>query len=395
MIKILVATNRNPVRDESGKEIDFGEEFNHDPGAGPVELRFAWATCNDEGQDDGSHQNPNRRGLEDQEIGKGRVWSPEGPGYEKIDYNLEIIADNKDGAPPSEALFKLILGNVIVDKSKASDRWLLFVHGYGNKFKASIESAIRLAYRYKRVKESQQSSNTTINIILFSWPSHPGGKIATSPIAAYRQTQRAAEQSSYALSRLLDRISDYFIKPARQDKTLAKQLREIQLSIMTHSLGNYLLESYVRSGGQSEKHLGLVRRVTLHQADVNEIGHAEWINQIAVSRDIWITQNRFDYVLRWLSDAINPLRLGQETARPEATATYVDCTKVNGLQISHNVFLAADKRLKKLCCCLMDGDLDPLAGLIDSRDPVAPRANSFYRDSVFPNFWRFGVDENL
>lgn len=211
MIRILVATNRNPVRDKTGRETGFGEDFNRDRGAGPVELRFAWATHQDDAptSEDADARGLRLRSLNDQEVVKNqtRVMNPDGKGFGKIPYALEIVEDvdkSSNNQPPSVALFETIVNQIKADKSGSSDRWLLFVHGYGNRFDESIESALRLAYRYKKVRQRQQSSSTTINIILFSWPSFPDGLIG-DPINSYKGTQRAAIQSAQAFSRLLDR----------------------------------------------------------------------------------------------------------------------------------------------------------------------------------------------
>lgn len=388
MIRILVATNRNPLKDGNDREISFGESFNQDPLAGPVELRFAWATYQDDApaSEDSDAKTARLKGLKDQEIvkKKDKALEPNQQGFASIPYTLEIIPDvdkNSDDKPPSVALFNNILKQIKADKSGSSDQWLLFVHGYNNQFHESIESAMRLAYRYKTVRQSQQNINTTINIILFSWPSHPGGLIS-NPINAYKRTQRAAIQSAQAFSRLLDRLESLLIIPARKDRSLANALRDVKLSLVCHSLGNLVLQSYVSMPPQG-MHNDLFRRVILHQADVDEANHAAWINQMSITKDTWITLNEFDVVLRFLSNfanglnPINPPRLGQGTTNPAAKAIYVNCTKAKSVTTDHNLFLASNPRLQTLCSSLMDGSIDPLGSL------------GLNQDTAHPNVWRF------
>lgn len=159
-------------------------------------------------------------------------------------------------------------------------------------------------------------------------------------------------------------------------------MREVRLSLVCHSLGNLVLQSYV-SLPPDDQHIDLFRRVIPHQADVDEANHAAWINRMHLTKDIWITLNRFDFVLRYLSNVanrlnpVNPPRLGQGTQNPAAKAIYVDCTEAKALATSHNIVLATDPRLQVLCSSLIDGSDDPLASL------------GLSRDTATTNLWRF------
>ena len=88
MIRILVATNRNPLKDGNDTEISFGENFNQDPLAGPVELRFAWATYQDDApaSEDPDAKAARLKGLKDQEIvkNKDKALEPNQQGFASI-----------------------------------------------------------------------------------------------------------------------------------------------------------------------------------------------------------------------------------------------------------------------------------------------------------------------
>jgi len=74
------------------------------------------------------------------------------------------------------------------------------VHGYGQSFLDSLEEAHSLEQRYQGSRQDEQ-----INVIMFSWPSRPGG-IVLDPVNAYRRAQAAAVPSSAALSIVLQRV---------------------------------------------------------------------------------------------------------------------------------------------------------------------------------------------
>jgi hypothetical protein len=316
----VLVTNRriNPGKEDAGDESLFGDELNE---KGSNELR--WARVK---------RNPSTG-----------AWT----------LKLQKEEENQQELPSKLLLEKLL---VKVRAGKLGPRWVVVVHGYGQSFRESLEEAHQLQQAYQR--ERRQES---VNVILFSWPSKPGGALGTilQPISSYRQAQAAAVPSSVALAIALRRIWSFFAAPALGADSLMPGVRDFSLCLTVHSRGNLLLENLVRNKqleqdsmvsntGRRPQPL-LLDTLTLHQADVDAEDHTEWVDRIRFARNIIITLNEFDGVLR-LSDAINPLRLGLARSGFGSRATYVDFSGGRRVAAAHNLFLNVDNRIVQLFC---------------------------------------------
>lgn len=334
MTRVLIATNRLLL---PGDAPSFGERFS---ALGPSELRFAWAI-----QEQGAPT-----------------------------YRIELVAEdgaNPGSGLPSETLLAQVLAEI--KAGRLSSNWVLYVHGYNNSFADSVTSALRLAHTYKA--RASNSDLGDVAVLLFSWPSDPGGSLAigSDPIGAYRRTQRTAELSATALERLLQRLLRFFVLKAAADPALSR----LRFNAMVHSLGNYLLQhTQLPAGGTP-----LFDLLTLHQADVNTANHAAWVDRLSVARRLWVTINAFDEVLR-LSDVINQERLGTAQAglngrRP----VYLDVTGMDNLASSHNLFLGVQNnpKLNLICHRLLVGYPWPLLGLLGGSNFYEHRPSNSWR----------------
>jgi hypothetical protein len=333
MTSVLIATNRLLL---SGDAPSFGETFS---ALGPSELRFAWAI---------------------QEAGEST-------------YRIEVVPEdqsNPGSTLPSESL----LGRVLTEikAGRMSNNWVLYVHGYNNTFAESVRSAIRLAQSY-----SSRTTNTDLGdvaVILFSWPSDPGGTwaITKDPIGAYRRTQRTAELSGTALERLLQRLLQFFVIKASMDPGMNR----LRFNAIFHSLGNYLLQqTHLPAGGP------LFDLLTLHQADVNTANHSTWVDQLTIARRLWVTINASDDVLR-ISDVINQERLGTAQSGLNGTRpVYLDVTGMGNLATSHNLFTGkhANPKLQLICHRLLVGYPWPLLGLLGGSNFYHHRPSNSWR----------------
>ncbi len=61
-------------------------------------------------------------------------------------------------------------------------------------------------------------------------------------MAKYRRPQTAAELSAIALKRSLEGLMRVLIDPARKASV------QFKISFLSHSLGNYVVEKYIRMG---------------------------------------------------------------------------------------------------------------------------------------------------
>ena len=279
---IIIASNRN--LNEAGKgETLFGESMNS---RGPGELRFATAefdTTRDE-------------------------WA--------VDLLSEPDGENlKTETRPSKALFERMLGEV--EAGHKGRNWVLYIHGYNQSFGECLRVSREIAERYE------------VEVMAFAWPANPGGFV----LGEYSQARHAARASVQALDRAIGLLEEY-VGGLPQERFRTSRT---SINLLAHSLGNYLVENFVRDPifcGQRR----IFDNVVLHQPDVNHGSHTEWIDAIANARRVYVTINLHDAVLR-ASDLINPPRLGNTLRGLEGKqATYIDFTNGRNVETQHNFF---------------------------------------------------------
>lgn len=192
----------------------------------------------------------------------------------KLDFYEEL--DNEK--PPSL--------KVIEEVEESEKPCCIFVHGFNQDW----------GKNFKKCKEIEAYG---VNVIAFSWPSNPGPQRWWGKLKEYRSAQKNARRSTIALERFFDKFSDY-----HSSTVGLKRIR----SLVVHSLGNYLFQSFV-SGLGFEQQVRFLNNIILHQADVNSVGHEKWADSLAVNCRVLATINETDDILDY-SDIINPDRLG-------------------------------------------------------------------------------------
>jgi hypothetical protein len=282
---MLLATNRNLVtgnfKNGVGNEGGFGEEVSE---KGPTELRFA------------------------------RVTRPESG------WKLALVAEPQALDPenlPSRAEFEFLAKRCIAGKKHC----IFYIHGYNKPFVETLEQAWLIQERYG------------VEVVLFSWPSNTGGP---APVE-YRQARRVAQSSFSALDSLLEKYGRYLKEWMTPMDEAALLSCGSTTNLISHSLGNYLLEHYVLSTAyQAETRL--FTNLVLSQADVNSVNHIKWVDQIVVGQRAYVTINEKDGILKW-SESINPPRLGRTLANLESKkALYFDFTGGKGVGNKHQLW---------------------------------------------------------
>ena len=161
---------------------------------------------------------------------------------------------------------------------------------------------------------------------MFSWPSNPGGFI---PIE-YQRARAISESSAIALDRTFEAMGRYF-------REVREEPCEVSFNLLVHSLGNYLFEHFIRSpilAGETR----FFDNIILNAADVDLLGHSEWIDKIQYSLRVYITINERDRVLD-ASDAINIDRLGNTVRDLKSErAIYMDLTHGQDVGKKHQHF---------------------------------------------------------
>lgn len=275
--KINTANFKNGVGDEGG----FGEQVND---KGPTELRFA------------------------------RVLRPQSG------WKLSLVPEPPVLDPdnlPSRAEFEFVAKRCVAGKKHC----VFYIHGYNKPFVETLEQAWLIQEKYG------------VEVVLFSWPSNTGGL----PPIEYRQARRIAQSSFGALDSLLEKYARYlkdWLTPLDERALLACGSTT---NLISHSLGNYLLEHYVLSTAyQAETRL--FTNVLLSQADVNSVNHIKWVDQVIVGQRTYITINEKDKILGW-SESLNPPRLGKTLANLESKkALYFDFTGGKGVGNKHQLW---------------------------------------------------------
>jgi len=263
------------------------------------------------------------------------------------DWNVAIEEERGTGGmlPSQKLLFSVVekMGN-----GSLGPKWVVVVHGYGQTFADSLEHAYALQKEY-----SGNAIEEQVNIILFSWPSKPGGTIV-EPVTSYRKAQAAAIASAPALKTVLERVWQFLVvpalaaQPAGNGRSAQGAIEGLSVCLYVHSQGNLVLETLTRSkllDGSSVR----LDTIILHQADVDAKDHAEWVSKINYGGAVIITLNTFDAVLK-MSDAINPERLGIASSELVARATYFDFTAGDRVNAEHNLFLNVDNKVVRLFC---------------------------------------------
>ena len=185
--------------------------------------------------------------------------------------------------------------------------WILFVHGFNQTIQKNISKARNLEAREKG----------KVNVIVFAWPSQPdpgktemasraikkmlikklvknnAASIALGSITkyitdywkTYTLAKINAEQSTGALNSAFDVVQNEFIKHLP---------KKIPISLLVHSLGNFLMEKTVVANNIKPKFTYII----LHQADCDTTQHKQWVPIITKNADnVFITANQYDSVL--------------------------------------------------------------------------------------------------
>lgn len=277
-MKFLVVTNRNIRNSSATDETLFGEWVND---RGPSEFRLAWAQRNSRGR-----------------------WR-----LDLIEEPPTLTMDNL----PSRVAFREFVA-ALADENRNA---LMYVHGYNSSFAESLQEAHEVAKRYE------------LGVLLFSWPSNPGGFI---PIE-YRRAQAVASNSIVAFDRVLEKLAMYACETADEGCQIA-------FSLLVHSLGNLIFARFVRDPiftGETR----LFDNIVLNAADVDLRDHWLWADRLVYAVRAFAIINERDSILN-ISDAVNANRLGN-TARDllSARLTYVDLSEGKGIGKKHRHFEAS------------------------------------------------------
>lgn len=226
----------------------------------------------------------------------------------KAEFDLDIDVDD-------DHYVDMRLACDLARRARAERRNLLvFVHGYNNDVDDVLDRAADLEKHYGVI------------VLPFTWPANGGG---IKGVADYKDDKNDAKASTVALDRLLNFISRnlelvtrsnlqaYWKEadarhpndPEKRDQLYTKLVDKncpFRLSIMLHSMGNYLLKWMYKS--TISRGTGLIfDNVVLCAADTNNLDHELWVDRIRFKNRLYITINEEDRAL-----AASRLKSGQD-----------------------------------------------------------------------------------
>jgi len=216
---------------------------------------------------------------------------------------------------PSQKQFLNIRDKLTAEKKNC----VFFIHGFNQSFEKNLEKGLALEEEHG------------VEVIAFSWPSNPGG----FKTKEYRHAKRTARASMGALDSTLEKLGSYLKEPFNR---AALEACNVKFSLMTHSLGNYLFQNYIVDSAY-ENETAIFDNIVLCQADVDNKGHASWVDLIETGKRVYVTINENDWVLKWSDANFQKDRLGRTAKNLNSSnAIYFDFTDGKGVGKTHGVF---------------------------------------------------------
>ena len=262
----------------------------------------------------------------------------------KKKFNIDI-----DESEPHYASLKVAC-SIFEQTRKTCKNVLLYVHGYNNDIEDVYATARELERLYKVV------------VITFTWPANGGG--ALSGTLSYLADKRDARASEDALNRCIDLVGKYhslltlsarnvleikaenkfpdnLTKQREHLSELIKKHCDLSVSLLCHSMGNYVLKHALTSHLSEARKL-IFDNIILAAADTNNESHEDWVELLQVRNSIFITINENDYALSWSRrkpGEQQKARLGHYLKRLNAdNAMYIDFTREKAVNTSHSYF---------------------------------------------------------
>jgi hypothetical protein len=183
---------------------------------------------------------------------------------------------------------------------------LLFIEGHGKTLPMGMNRAFEIQQRYN------------VALVVFDWPSK--NKNFNTSIARVRR----CGDNFY---NLLLQIKDYRSKFMNVNQ---------RFSIIAHSLGNYFLTNLVVCGDCQYLQDKFIDNIIFNSAAVRSKEHGKVISQIKFMNRIYITSNKYDWVLHGADLLTAGRMLGIYPIKPLVTnAQYVNFTGLVGRQHSY------------------------------------------------------------
>ena len=212
--------------------------------------------------------------------------------------------------------FTNLLGDMVqtIQSSDTFNNFILFVHGRGKHPEKAFEKAIL----------SNLESNYSAKVIMFNWPSWNGA-------LSFPEDQARSS-------------ADDFINVLRQLKSFKNNnpqlTNNIRFTLLTHSMGSLVLEQASKQGDLATD---LFDTLIINSSASAGKGHADWLNRIALSENIYVTVNRDDSILGPAGARLAGRRLGKgltsrsgEEFKLADNTNYIDVTRTG---VNHRYYI--------------------------------------------------------
>lgn len=216
---------------------------------------------------------------------------------------------------------------------------LVYIHGFNVSWEAAVGAALSLQIMMNEFNKENHGKKEVM-VVLFTWPSDG----LALPLVSYKSDRSDAEGSGYAIGRGFLKLRD-FLKSLTKDELCGQKMH-----LLSHSMGNYVLQNAVRrmlefnSGHVLPR---LFEHIFLCSPDVNDnvLEPNKSLGQLhEMCKHVTIYHNRDDVAMR-ISDITkgNPDRLGTAgAARPHLLHNkihQIDCSEeVKGF-LEHSYYL--------------------------------------------------------
>jgi esterase/lipase superfamily enzyme len=281
----------------------------------------------------------------------------------------EVDVPDKGDVFSSRYVAKQVL-NLVHEKNRAV---VIFVHGYNNDIEDVLERADGI------------SRNYNVEVIPFSWPANGGGVLNISGTLSYKRDKRDALASVGALNQVLAKFQEILDETDREtmhritalahrryprraemrDRFIAEKAERecnLRISLMLHSMGNYLFKHLLKSSVYEGTRL-LFDNVLLVAADTNNKNHAQWVDKIQCRNRVYITINENDKALRVSrikAGEEQQARLGHYTYNLNSQqAVYVNFTRTAKVGDSHAYFEGVpieNDRVRRFFAAALNGE---------------------------------------
>jgi len=331
--KLVYATNRNHEGEDRWNPESYGEKFSSD---GRQNLRFGEVSLD----------------LDEPTVQKylnAEVYGRSGDGEGLSSYvaqkaktaQIEALNDPTiNGKTKHSSLSSTKTFNHLKTRMMKVKDVVIFIHGFNVDWYKAVGSAVSLQLMLNRKRKNQKE----VIVVLFSWPSNG----SMFPYRAYISDRHEARDSGMAIGRGLLKLKDYFLELKKQGKEYCNQ----SIHLLCHSMGNYALQSAVKTLSYEKGQARLPRlfdQIFMCSPDVDSNAFEKGgplFRLPETCNEISVYFNKGDIAM-YLSDytKANPDRLGHVgLANPYEVSNKISqirCTPIIKGSIEHSYYLWA------------------------------------------------------